>query len=197
MKRIVAVICLVLFVMLPVANAESSLHGAFGSTNRNAMNVTRSILVPVNDKYLTSTEDFVYYFNLFGAFNGNGHELSIDNTSTLEEIGDEILFKTIFNDCEILTLMLSQDATKVNSIHCTWAKNMPGAGNYLEDFLFMLMESLLACGMESDSVSALFTEFGKVNAFNTGDEGEMTIDGIKVSYTVTSYSGVSFLIELE
>lgn len=196
MKRIVALICLILIAMLPVANAEICLNGTFGSENRNALEVTRSILVPVNDKHLTSTEDFVYYFNFFGAFNGNGHKLSIGNTSDLEEIGDEILFKTIFNDCEILTLMLSQDASKVNSIMCTWAKNMPGAGNYLNDFLQMLMESLLACGMESDSVSSLFTELGK-NTFSVGDEGEMSIDGMKVSYNVTSYAGVTFTIECE
>lgn len=145
---------------------------------------------------LVSFEDFVYYFNFFGALLGDGHELSIENISDFAEIGDEILFKTIFNECEILTLMLSADVAEVKSIHCTWASNMKGASDYLADFLQMLMETLLACGMEMDSVLSLFTDLGE-NTFNVGDEGEMTIDGVKVSYAVTSYSGVTFKIERE
>ena len=74
-------------------------------------------------------------------------------------------------------------------------KGVRGADNYLDDFLQMLMETLLACGMESDSISLLFTHFGEQYTFNVGDKGEMTIDGINISYKVTSYAGVTFVIK--
>lgn len=146
---------------------------------------------------LVSAEDFMYYFNFYGALFDDGHVLSIDNANEFVKVGEGILYKTIFNDCEILSLMLSSDAAQVKSIHCTWAYYTSGANDYLNDFLQMLMESLLACGMESDSISSLFSDFGKANAFSVGDKGERTIDGIKVSYEVTSYGGVSFVIERE
>lgn len=149
------------------------------------------------EDYLVSTEDFIFYFNFYGAFAGDGHELSVDKAFDYTKMGDEILFKTIFNDCEILSIWLSSDALQVKSISCTWARNTSGADEYMNDFLQMLMETLLACGMESDSVSSMFKSFGETNAFNVGDKGEMTIDGIKVSYEVTSFAGVSFTIERE
>lgn len=179
MLLIVLVLCL-----LPIC--------AFAETNE-----TNESGKPETDVYLVSLEEFVFSFNFYGAFMGDGHELSIEKAFDFEKVSDGILFKTIFNDCEILSLMLSADATEVKSIHCTWASNMRGASDYLNDFLQMLMETLLACGMDSDSVSSLFTDFGESNSFNVGDKGEMTIDGIKVSYEVTSYSGVSFKIERE
>jgi len=191
MKKAIAIISIIVITMLSissVANAEGSLQDLLDILNGKKKEA---------DVPLVSLEDFVYYFNFYGALFGDGHELSIENISDSEKVGDEILFKTIFNDCEVLTLMLSADVSEVKSIHCTWVSNMQGASDYMIDFLQMLMETLMACGMESDSISSLFTDLGEANAFNVGDSGEMTVDGIKVSYEVTVYSGVSFTIERE
>ena len=198
MKKIMAIISIIVvsaWAVMPAATASGGLQHALDIINGKSeeTNGTESDV----DAYLVSTEDFMYYFNFYSAFIGDGHELSIDKAFDYEKIGDRILFKTIYNDCEILSLWLSDDALEVESISCTWAKNVRGAGDYLNDFLQMLMEALLACGMESDSVSSVFTSFGEKNAFNVGDADELTIDGITVSYEVTSYSGVSFVIERE
>lgn len=158
---------------------------------------TEHVSVTYGAANLVSAEDFMYHFNFYSALFGDGHVLSMDNAYDFDKVGDGILYKTILNDCEILTLMLSSDATQVKRVYCTWAFNTSGANDYLNDFLQMLMESLLACGMESDSISSLFSDFGKANAFSVGDKGERIIDGIKVSYEVTSYGGVSFVIERE
>lgn len=174
MKRIAAMICVLAIALLPVLPAA---HAA--------------------GKYLVSAEDFMFYFNFYGALADDGHELSTENVFDFEYVSDGILYKTIFNECEILTLMLTSDAAQVKTIYCTWARNVKGSDKYAEDFLMMLTETLLACGMESDSISSLFTELGAGNSFEVGDKGEMTIDGIKVSYEVSLLTGISFTLERE
>ena len=192
---IIGIIVITVWAVMPAAAASGGMQHALdiiNGKNEEAEGAESDV-----DACLVSTENFMYYFNFYSAFMGDGHELSIDKAFDYEKMGDRILFKTIYNDCEILSLWLSDDASEVESISCTWVKNMRGAGDYLNDFLQMLMEALLACGIESDSVSSVFTSFGEKNAFNVGDTDELTIDGITVSYEVTSYSGVSFRIERE
>ena len=203
MKRITAVI--IVFVMLfvapsayaktPLERANDIVNGTIDETSEpEGQEAEQFKALSASTKTIVSAEEFVYYFNFYGAFMNDGHELSIDTVNAFESVGDGILYKTIFNDCEILTLRLSADAIDVKEIDCTWAINVRGADRYREDYLQLLMETLLACGIEADSVTTMFTEFGELNAFNVGDTGEKTVDGFKVSYEVTSYSGISFKI---
>lgn len=195
MKKIMIIISIIVIAMwavIPAANASSGLQRALDIINGNTEEVED--VESDADVCLVDAEEFVYYFNFYGAFMNDGHELSVDTVSSFESVGDGILYKTIFNDCEILTLRLSADAVDVKEIDCTWAINVRGADRYREDYLQLLMETLLACGMEADSVTAMFDEFEESNTFYVGDTGEKIVDGFKVSYEVTSYSGVSFKI---
>lgn len=168
---------------------------AAGSSGRDRLKPSSSRKTANN--YLISMESFIQDFNFYSAFMDDGHELSIVNAFDFEKMGDRILYKTIFNDCEILSLWLTDDIVNVESIQCTWSSNKRNADKYLNDFLQMLMEALLSCGMEADSASSMFASFGGKDAFKVGDTGELTMDGIVVSYKVDAIAGVTFTIQKE
>lgn len=144
---------------------------------------------------LIKADDFFYNFNFYAALLNTGHSLSLDNVDEISRLTDSVLYKTIFNKCEILSLDLSTDATEIQSVHCTWAKDMPCSQTHLKDFLVLLMESLLACGFEENTAKEIFDYLGGSSEFNIGDSNETTIDGIKVGYKVERGIGVSFKIE--
>ena len=147
------------------------------------------------DDNLIATDEFLVQFTLYAALLNTGHALSTENADEITHFSDMVLFKTIFNKCEILSLILTPDGKEVTSIKCTWSTLTPGASAYSEDFIYLLMEVLCACGMDTDSIADLLVDLGMNNAFDVGDSGEATNDGIKVSYEVTSTFGVSFKIE--
>lgn len=147
------------------------------------------------DKTLGDTKEFLLKFALYSSAMNLGHSLSIEEADELSYLPDYVLFKTIFNDCEILSLILTRDVKDIKYIKCTWSIDSRGATAYADDFLYLLMEVLCACGMETDSIAEVFSQFGGNGSFDVGDKGEATFDGIKVSYEVTSTFGVSFLIE--
>ncbi len=144
---------------------------------------------------LINADVFFYNFNFYAAFLKSDHILSVDNADEISSLPGYILHKTIFNQCEILSLELSKDAKEVRSVRCTWAKEMPNSQTYLEDFLTLLMESVLACGLDEETATQVFEYLGSRNNFNIGDSDEMTIDGVTISYTVERGIGVSFKIE--
>ncbi|MBQ9252279.1 MAG: hypothetical protein IJ188_06565 [Clostridia bacterium] len=195
MRKIAVMLCAIVMTILSVfatasaggleyrLNEIKKDNGALEKTSNSA------------DLPLASTKDFVYDFNFYGAFMGNGHELSIENTSDFEKLNHRLLFKTIFNDCEILSLWLTEDAKQVLSVSCTWASSVRNSDKYLEDFLWLLSEAFLASGAEANSLSDLYAKIGEANAFNVGSKGEMTIGGVSLSYETTSYSGTSFKME--
>lgn len=145
-------------------------------------------------KTIIDIKTFLYDFNFYGAFLGNGHKLNLENAE-ISILNDTALIKTIFNNCEILSLSTNKSMTDIISIHCTLSTATKNSDKYLEDFLSLLMESMLSAGIDSQSVSDTFTKFGKANAFNVGDKDETIIDGIRVSYKVTKETGISFTIE--
>ena len=145
--------------------------------------------------YLVSADDFFYNFIFYAAFLKSGHNLTVGNADEVTTLSDCILYKAIFNKCEILSLELSKDSKTVRTVHCTWAKEMPNSQAYLEDFMTLLMESVLACGLDEDTATQVFQYFGSRNSFNNGDSDEMVIGGVTIGYTVQSGIGVSFKIE--
>ena len=148
-----------------------------------------------SDNSLIGTNDFLLYFNLYAASTNLGHTLSTESADEIAHFPDHVMFKTIFNGCEILTLILSADSSMVTSIKCTWSTLTPGADKYSDDFLYLLMEVLCSCGLSTDSIADVFTTLGANNAFDVGDSGNMTVDGIEIGYEVTSAFGVSFTIK--
>lgn len=112
------------------------------------------------DRSIVLAEDFLFYFNFYASFLSTGHTLSVDNAEEISKLSDSTLCKWIFNGCEIMTLNLNSDGDKVMSVHCTLS-NGSRSTYYTDDFLILLMEALLACGLEYDSVSDLFTKVGK------------------------------------
>jgi len=143
---------------------------------------------------LISTEDFLFNFNFCATSLGTGHALSPENAE-ISRFSDSVLLKTVFNRCEVLSLNLTSDSKKVTAIHCTWSTSVPGSANYADDFIYLLMEVLNACGMKTGDISDVLIELGAKNAFNVGDSNAVIVDDIKVKYDVTSYTGVEFVIE--
>lgn len=144
---------------------------------------------------LIATQEFLLQFSIYAAVLNTGHVLSTDTADEITHLPDMVLFKTIFNKCEILSLILTPDGTDISTIKCTWSTLVPGASAYSEDFIYLLMEVLCACGLDTDSISDVLIELGANNTFDVGDSGEAITNGIKISYEVTSTFGVSFQIE--
>lgn len=142
---------------------------------------------------LITTAEFLINFNLYASMLGLGHELSTDSAE-ISTFSDSVLLKQVINGCEIVSLNLSPDSKSVTSIRCTWSTLAPGSYKYSDDFIYLLMEVLMACGLESDGISDVFLNIGISDNFNVGDSGERVADGIRVSYEVTSTYGVSFTI---
>ena len=143
---------------------------------------------------LIDTEDFLLKFNFCAALLNSGHVLSTEN-SEISRLSETVLLKTIFNGCEVLSLNLTPDSKEVITVHCSWSISIPGSSKYSDDFIYLLMESLNACGMEADTISDVLLKLGGQDAYNIGDSNDVTINGIKVRYEVTSATGVSFTIE--
>lgn len=143
---------------------------------------------------LISTEDFLFSFNFCATSLGTGHALSPEKAE-ISRFSDSVLLKTVFNGCEVLSLNLTPNSKKVTAIHCTWSTSVPGSAKYADDFVYLLMEVLNACGMKTSDISDVLMELGAKNAFNVGDSNAVIVDGIKVKYDVTSYTGVEFVIE--
>ena len=139
-------------------------------------------------------KDFILSFNYYAAISNLGHTLSKDKAEEIRYLTDSVIFKTVYNGCEILTLDLTADVEWVRVIHCTWSMSTPGASAYSDDFVFLLMEVLCACGMETNDIADVLQELGS-NGFEIGDSGESIVNGIKVSYSVKTGIGVSFTIE--
>ena len=139
-------------------------------------------------------KDFLLSFNYYATIAGLGHTLSTDKADEIHYFSDSVMFKTVFNGCEILTLDLTADAEWVQTIHCSWSISSPGASAYSDDFVYLLMEVLCACGMETNDIADVMQELGS-NGFEIGDSGESIANGIKVSYNVKTGIGVSFTIE--
>ena len=162
-------------------NSGYSLSGSTSLKNRQAVG-------------LISTEDFLFSFNFCAASLGTGHALSTEEVE-ISRFSDSVLLKTVFNGCEVLSLNMTPDSKEVTTIHCTWSTSVPGSTKYADDFVYLLMEVLNACGMKTGDISEVLMELGAKNAFNVGDSNAVIVDGIKVKYDVTSYTGVEFVIE--
>lgn len=149
---------------------------------------------PSPTKPIIDLNTFLYDFNFYSAFMGNNHRLSTENVE-ISIFTDSALIKKVFNGCEILSLITNKSMTDIVSIKCTLSTTTPGSDKYTDDFLSLLMESMLAAGMDSSSASDVFTKFGTKNAFKIGDSGKETADGLTVDYSVTNTVGISFTIE--
>lgn len=143
---------------------------------------------------LISVEDFALNFSFYDSFLGLDHKLA-DEPDELSRLTDSILMKYVFNNCEILSLIITPDAKQVQSIRCTLDTNAPGASSYAEDFTYMFMVVLCTCGMSTDSVQEVITEIGDNSTFAVGTSVETVVDGIRVGLDVTSYAGVTFSID--
>lgn len=143
---------------------------------------------------LISMQDFIYGFNMYDALFNIGHEISTDDVE-ISKLSDILLVKKIYNGCEILSLLVSPNTYEVNSVHCTLSTLTPKSDQYVDDFMVLLMEVLLACGMKTDSISDAITKLGAEGSFSIGDNGQVIVDGIRISYEVTRTIGVSFVID--
>lgn len=143
---------------------------------------------------LCKTLDFLMYFNTYVAIIGTEHTLTTE-TVEISSFSDSTLFKAVFNNCEILSLILNQESEEVMEIHCTYSTLVPGSTLYTDDFIYLLMESLMACGLDYSNVSDLLYDMGIRNKFEIGDSGESIIEGISIGYTVTSTFGISYVIK--
>ena len=148
-----------------------------------------------SEETLISLNDFTLSFNLLSVLSGTNYALSLDNADELTSFRDYVLFKTIYNGNIILSLDLTKDKKDVKDIHCTLAETYNTSQSDVDDFLSLLWEVLFTCGMESESISSVFASFAQSGTFQDGDSGEISMDGIKVSYEAGSYYVVSFVIE--
>lgn len=147
-----------------------------------------------SDMRLTTTEDFLTEFNAGAALMETGHALYVDSAET-SRFSDSVLMKTVFNNCEILSLNLSADSNDVMSVKCTHSLIVPGASAYDDDFVYLLIEAMYGCGIDADSILDVLSDTGFFEHHSIGDSGEATMQDIKISYEVTSVFGVSFTIE--
>ncbi len=200
MKTLAMILCFcVILSFFSFAMAGSSTKGQ--DTIKHITDKAKGIESTIEDtsaasdgESLIKTSDFLQSFNLYAAISNLGHTMTTDSAE-ISRFSDSVMLKTVFNGCEILSLDLTSDSEEVIEIHCTFSTSIPGASKYQDDFIYLLMEVLAACGMETNSIADLFTEIGVKNEFNIGDSGEAIADGIKVSYSVSTGIGLSFIIE--
>lgn len=143
---------------------------------------------------LVSIDDFLLTFNYCAALSHYGHELSTDNTE-ISRFSNHVLLKAVYNGCEILSLNLNPDSTKVMSVKCTYSMSVPGSSKYSDDFLCLLTETLSACGMNTNSIADVYSNLGLNSQTSIGDSGDVTVSGIRVSYEVTKTYGLSIEIK--
>lgn len=141
---------------------------------------------------LVDTESFLLGFNLYALLAETGHELSVDGAEEISVLNDGVLFKTIFNGCEILSLTLTGDAKNVVSVHCTWNPYMSGASRYSDDYVALLLETLAACGMDADQIKEALSFLG--DGLQEEVSGEKVMQGMRVAYE-NGALGVSVSIE--
>ena len=144
-------------------------------------------------KTIIGTSDFLYSFNLNSAAMNSGHELSTDSVE-ISYLSDDFLLKKVYNGCESLSLVLTSDTNNIKAIRCTWSTAVPGSSKYQLDFTLLLMETLIACGVDLDAVMVLLLDIGS-RLRSVGDKGSYTIDGLNIVYEVSSGFGASLFIE--
>jgi hypothetical protein len=142
-----------------------------------------------------SFQNFVYYFSFYGGLFGTGHSIVLEKVDEIWTHGSTTSCKVIFNDCEILTVNVDSASMNVTSVHCTWSRYPAGAKNYADDFYYLLVESLLAVGVNNTSAMDVLDIVGFSRAMSDGDSGEAVMDGFRVSYSVSKDLGISFVIE--
>lgn len=141
---------------------------------------------------LIDTESFLLNFNLYALLAETGHELSVEGAEEISTLNDGVLFKTIFNGCEILSLTLTADAKNVVSVHCTWVPYMSGASRYSDDYAALLLEALAACGMDADQITEALSFLG--DGLQEEVSGEKVMQGMRITYE-NGALGVSVSIE--
>ena len=143
---------------------------------------------------LASVDSFLASFNTSAALMETGHTLSVENAE-ISRFSNFVLLKSVFHNCEILSLRLNMDSSRVMSVQCTYSTLVPNASSYADDFVCLLMETMYACGIDADSTMEALSNTGFLEHYAAGDTGETTVNGIKISYEVTSVFGASFTIE--
>ena len=117
------------------------------------------------------------------------------SSAEISRFSDSVMVKSVFHQCEILSLTVDSDIQYVTEIRCTLSTASRLSSLYMDDFVYMLMEALMACEMESSSISEVMLKLGIDNNFQVGDSGEIVKDGIRIKYSVTKAFGISFTIE--
>lgn len=175
-------------------------NGASSNATTTSKSVTNKPIVskptaaPIN-KSIVDLDTFLYTFNFYGALIGSGHTFRLNDTDEISKISDGILIKKIFNGCEILSLMADKSMTNITSIHCTLSTRTRGSEKYYDNFALLLSEVLLSVGMDDESAASALDKLSNAGAFKVGDSGKTTVNGLTISYNISSTMGLSFVIE--
>lgn len=146
----------------------------------------------ISGNSLIKTNTFITLFSLYDLTLGGGHELSLEDMH-ITHFTNDALAKTVYHGCEVLSLTTNQELTEINSIIVSMATNVKNASQYSVDFAMLFMKTLLAAGIEYDTVSDILTTVG--TSIENGNDIQMIVDGVHITGIITDYSTITFNIE--
>ena len=91
--------------------------------------------------------------------------------------------------------MTDKSMTNITSIHCTLSTPIRSSENYYSDFALLLSEVILSTGLDDNSAAAVLDKLSSVGTFQVGASGKTTVNGLTISYNMSSTMGLSFVIE--
>lgn len=148
--------------------------------------------------YLKTVDDFLSNLNVMSTLMGTKHGFGWREADLTQ--GEKIdTFMMTYNNCEILMLTCPHNTDKVTSVLITYVENSsPLASMYVEDFASLIYEVSYAVGLDENgnSVSDTFKELGLFDNTDDGDANSITVNGFKLSYSVSDALGIMYGIEV-
>ena len=146
--------------------------------------------------YISSLTEFMERFNAAAQTLETEHKLSISSAFEISDRRDgTTLFKTIYNNCEVLSLILENVTDDIVEIHCTLTFGATNTPEYILDFSSLVSETLVACGIKPDI--GIFEDLNIKESIAKNEHRFTVVNGIKISYYVNTTGGFTFSFEME
>ena len=168
MKRIVALITILVLLAFPTAFAATS---------------------------VTTVHDFEIRFAAAALITESSHYLNGSNENRNDgEVNDVI--QATYNESELLQLSVTHGTEDVVSILAMYLPD--GDSNHAADYILLISEALFAAGITDSTTDTgdILEQLGMMTNLDDGAKNKITINGINVGYMVSSSIGIWFYIEV-
>lgn len=168
MKKVVALITILVLLTLPTALAATS---------------------------VTNVHDFEIRFGAASLFTESGHYLNSTNEKRTDgEVNDTI--QATYNDSELLQLSIPHGTDDVISALAMYLPD--GNSDHAADYILLICEVLYAAGITDATTETgdILDQLGMLTNLDDGAQNTITINGVNVGYMVSSSMGIWFYIEV-